>query len=143
VTGNGMKLVSRGSWQWLHGTGGHSTVEVAYDCLSALYISRGTCKEMNPQFLLETYQKRTHATPHCSCLKLHSCWLVSLSSLGSCCNTWMMWSTSPRPSQMELWTSTATLMSATCTSLPCTSACLLGWKGGWGEYMTITWKLLS
>ena len=48
--------MSRGSRQWLHRTGGHSTVEVAFDCLSALYISRGTREEMNPQFLLETYQ---------------------------------------------------------------------------------------
>ena len=51
-----MKRVSRGSRQWLHRTGGHSTVEVAFDCLSALYISRGTREEMNPQFLLKTYQ---------------------------------------------------------------------------------------
>jgi hypothetical protein len=51
--------VSRGSRQWLHRTGGHSTVEVAFDCLSALYISRGTREEMNAQFLLETYQRKT------------------------------------------------------------------------------------
>jgi hypothetical protein len=50
--------VSRGSRQWLHRTGGHSTVEVAFDCLSALYISRGTREEMNPQFLLKTYHIR-------------------------------------------------------------------------------------
>jgi hypothetical protein len=52
--------VSRGSRQWLHRTGGHSTVEVAFDCLSALYISRGTREEMNPQFLLEIYQTASY-----------------------------------------------------------------------------------
>jgi hypothetical protein len=52
-----MKPASRGSRQWLHRTGGYSTVEVAFDCLSALYISRGTREEMDPQFLPKTYQK--------------------------------------------------------------------------------------
>jgi hypothetical protein len=47
------------------GTVGHSTVEVAFDCLSALHISGGTRERMNPQFLLKTYHSHnlpTHTT---------------------------------------------------------------------------------